>query len=334
MTDDQTETRQIPAIDNEGSPFVQDVVVPLGAMEGFEYYTRREYLSISALNSFARCPRKFFYGSGCGLQPGIPHNALVYGEGIHNAVPFVFRDEMDKALKAFDTVWSEDLADQKGRSRHRAMAALAHAAQTIKTNGYEILPPPSNSIQVSERVNDWEVGFGLHLGLRVPFIGRADGLVRNRFTGETYVLEVKTGSNFMGNFYKIPQAMEMAPQTRGMTLAMRMYDELQIKGALIMTLMTDKSKNDTEFVPITVHDWELDEFVQWARWKGSQLLACEDSGHFPKDFTGCNPYSCFGQPGFPCDYQPLCQQRSWTSMMDLYERQSVNQFKVQGSNQD
>lgn len=324
MSEDQTKEFRTVQYAHE----LKDVIVPRGAMEGYEYYTRREYLSISALKNFSCCPRKFFYNNGCGLRPGIPHNALVYGEAIHNAIPFVFKGEMDKALEAFDTVWDEDLADQKGRSRTRAMASLANAAQVINSNGLEIIDPPEGSIQVSERVNDWEVGFGLHLGLRVPFIGRADGLVRIPTTGDNYALEIKTGSNFMGNFYKIPPAMEMDPQSRGMTLAMRTLGSLNIKGIMIMTVMTDKSKNDTEFTPITMHDWELEEFAQWARWKGSQLLACEDSGHFPKDFTGCNPYAMFGQPGFQCDYKTLCEQPSWTSMMDLYDRQSVNQFKV------
>lgn len=140
----------------------------------------REYLSLSTLMNFVRCPRKYFY-SKCGITSDATPTALIYGTAMHRAVSVAVMEGFEPAYAAFCSVWDESLADEK-RSLKRAHNQLEYFALTHKDNKslYRFLPPPPSPVELSDDVSPWEIPFVLDIGLPVPLAGRLDGWVRDR----------------------------------------------------------------------------------------------------------------------------------------------------------
>lgn len=287
-------------------------------MNGLEYYNKREYLSISSLCAFARCPRRYFYSSGCRLKDGPPHSALLFGEAIHKAFPLAVLSGVQEAMRAFDTVWDDANADDK-RNRDKATLMLAdvHHSHKGARSLYELLEPPGGALEIEDRVSDYEVPFAIDIGLDVPLVGRIDGLVRHRDTKELFGLEIKTSQEVSGRYF---DQYQIHPQPQGYTLALRQLVEEPVAGVIVEALRVSKTPRvETLPHPIRVSDFELKDFVTWAHFIGSQLLECERLGEFPKAPSGCATYAMFGQSGFVCDFQRLCKVEDWTTMADTFE---------------
>src|SRR4051812_36565778 len=103
-----------------------------------EGYKKREYLTITELDTFARCPRKYFYQAGCGLRP-VPvdgqsgSQALFFGTCIHRAIGAYFaRYDFNEAVSSFEKDWGELLGDDKRNPQTAKMMLLSFAQQHPK----------------------------------------------------------------------------------------------------------------------------------------------------------------------------------------------------------
>jgi hypothetical protein len=322
------------------------VIPPTPGKPEIKYLTR-EWFDISTLTSVRRCPRKDFYTHGLGLRkPGLP-TAMDYGTGVHKALPELIgmadqKNAVGKAMQAFLSVWTnehEAALDDK-RNTHRAMETFAEFSRTHfgRNSIYEILPPPDRRlVTTKDHVNDYEIPFGIDIGLPIPLVGRIDAMVRHRDTREIWALEWKTtaqgGAWFLGNF-------DLNPQVVGYCHALREMG-VDCKGTMVEYILSAKVKSESGMKPIHVAEHMCRAFVTECRFWGQFLLEMEskiieavNEGRpirddvVPRWFTGCAPYSMFGQPGFQCDYVKLCQVDNWESLTDLYSLKRWNPFEI------
>ena len=284
-------------------------------MDGIQHYKKRAHLSISSLNAFARCPRKFFYNT-VGLQPPMPASALIFGEAIHAALPLAITSSVDEAMKAFTGIWDPSVSDEK-RNVQRAQAmiedfAFAHLdGKSI----YNLIEPPSNCPRIADRVSPFEVPFAVDIGLPIPLVGRFDALAKHRDTGELYCVEWKTSSEISTRFFS---CFEINSQILGYTMAAKALG-LDVQGCIVEAIRVSKVNCETLSNLYQHQDHQIESFITWARWCGTQILACEKQGEFPKDISACNPYPQFGMPGYTCGFQNLCTAQNWTALMGMYE---------------
>lgn len=75
-----------------------------------EGYKKREFFTITELDTMARCARKYFYSCGCGLRPSqneIGQSAMYFGTCIHRAIGAYFDSfNVSKAMEVFEKEWT------------------------------------------------------------------------------------------------------------------------------------------------------------------------------------------------------------------------------------
>ena len=294
-------------------------------MTGIEHYQPRQWLSISSLVSFSRCPRKYFYSSGCRLgSPNGPHPALTFGQAIHKAHPQLLigedKTKIERALKDFSSIWTSEVdaqAQDKKRNINVAYRMLLDFYQG-HSNGrsiYELVEPPKSNLIIAEDTNDFEVPFAIDIGLRVPLVGRIDALVRHRDSKKLWALEWKTASEVSQRFL---EGFQRSPQCLAYCLALRVLTQEPVEGTMVEGLLVSTSRNLTQLIPVPALDHHIENFIKWATLMGGLLLECERLKEFPQHFTGCGPYSQFGMPGFSCEFGNLCDVPDWTRLKSLY----------------
>lgn len=296
-------------------------------MDGFDRYNKRQHLSISSLVNYARCPRRFFYNSGVRLKrDDEDHVALLFGECMHAALPVVLTKGLEEGIEVFAKLWDESRADNK-RNFHKARLMLANFEYVHKGDRsiYTLQEPPGGAVNITDRVSDYEIPFAIDIGLDVPLVGRVDGLCLHRDTKDLWALEFKTSQEVSARFF---DAFTFAAQPLGYTLALRSMG-VDVRGCCVEAIRvssTERVETLPQFIP--VEDHQLDDFLTWARWIGSQILECEKLGEFPKNPAGCSSYPMFGQPGFVCEYQPLCTIKNWTDLESTYYKGEDRPFTV------
>jgi hypothetical protein len=286
-------------------------------------YTKRDYLSITTLLEFVRCPRRHFYRKS-GLVPrDADITALVYGSAMHKAVPICLTEGLKNAFEAFSSVWDEKLANDK-RSTQRAYAQLSHFYHTHSGGRsiYSFEKPPRGDIALEEETSPLEVPAVIDVGLPIPLFVRIDGLVRHRDTGELWGWEFKTASRLNASLF---EAMEFSPQVLSYTMALRTITGLDVRGMMAEGMLIDKAKVDNMLHPIPVQEHLMADILRWLKYWGSLLLACEEqytlqgAEAFVKNFAGCTPYVHHYTTGWPCEYMNLCRVPDYTQMISYYD---------------
>ena len=289
-------------------------------------YTPREYLSITTLLSFVRCPRLYFYRKS-GLVPKIRGNALLYGTAMHKAIAPTLTNGLEAGMEAFTSVWDDSLADDK-RSTARARAQLTHFAHVHSANRslytFEKPPPLPEGFQVTDDRSPYEIPAVIDVGLPVPIVVFIDGWVRHRDTGELWGYEFKTTSRLDSKLF---EALEFHPQVLFYTLALKTVSGAKVRGMMAEAMLIDKTKVDSITQPVLVQDHQLESILRWVQYYGALLLECEEryklTGNvehaFPKNFSGCSAYPHYYIPSFSCDYMNLCRAPGWEMLKDLYD---------------
>lgn len=292
-------------------------------------YSPRDYLSVTTLMDFVRCPRRYFYRK-CGLTTRDQGNALQYGTAMHKAVPIAMTEGIIPAMAAFNSEWDDSLADLK-RSVPRAYAQLSHYIHTHSAGKsiYSFETPPANpGIELDKSTSPFEVPGVLDVGLDVPIVVRIDGLVRHRDTQELWGYEFKTASKLYGLF----DALEMHPQVLIYATVLRTLTGQDIKGIMCEGMLIDAKKVENMTHPIPVQEHLMDGALAWLKYYGANLLAAEKkfkeigAEAFIKNFCGCTPYPLHYMTGFPCEYQNLCHAPDWEMMTSLYDVKPDHKF--------
>ena len=294
-------------------------------------YTKRSHLSISSLESYSRCPRMFFYSSGCRLQEPSSVPYFSYGSAFHLAIPLILSTgDLEQALSAFDTEWDGTLEDQK-HNRERAKRSLEDLRRTCyPSKWFSILEPPAEiNPPTIQDYSKWEVPWALHVGLPIPLVGRIDGLAKRTGHPELWALEYKTSSEVSN---RLISCMSPCPQTIASALYLREVHHLDVAGTIVIIIRKSASKTETLCHPIMMLPHWYDDLLDWVLRKGSQLLAHEQEylelkRDFPKDLTGCSTLPMFGVPGMSCPYTTLCHSTpDWRLQAPLFKIGEPREF--------
>ena len=304
-------------------------------------YRRRKYVSVSTLCSFARCHRRYFYQKN-GLQSDSLSLNPLYGSAMHEGVPVALETEdLDLAMDAFLRSWvdiEEQIdalgIDAKKHNRTCASRSLQHFIFTHsgKKSLYKLQAPPEGSLERDETTSPYEVPWAIDIGARVPLAGRLDGLCTHRDTGESWVWELKTtGAYLSSRFF---DAHEMYTQNLTYALVSQTLN-VPASGVIVEAMLVHDKKvdNQSEMIPVQPH--HLEDILLWLQRTTNSLLEAEDiyadllekhdgnanlaAAAFPKDFTGCTPYTHYYIPGMRCEFADMCRVPDWRSLADLYK---------------
>jgi hypothetical protein len=294
---------------------------------GYDLYKQRRWLSISALCSFARCPRLFFYSSGVRLRkPDDTALALHFGSAIHAALGHLTDGQpLPEAIKLFSSVWEDrdSLGDTK-RNTARATQMLASFAGHVR-NLYRAAPKVELSQELKPRNSSYEVPFAVDIGIRrqlpdgsqdmIPLVGWIDQLVISCQDGNECIAEYKTASEISARFFS---SFDRSPQLCAYVAAMRILGK-KIPRCFLTALRVSEKNTETLTTPYNITDSDVDNFLQWARFLGNQIVRFEELQMFPKDISACYPYPQFGSQGYQCNYHNLCHlTQDWTQLKSLF----------------
>jgi hypothetical protein len=299
-------------------------------------YVPREYLSVSTLVNFARCKRRYFYSKSGLRSPGVMV-APEYGKAMHVGVPVALETEdASLAFKMFCSIWEETEtkltgedwleARKKGKTRECAERSLKHFVHTHagKKSIYKLIDPPEGALPLDEKDSRYEVPWALDIGLRVPLVGRFDGMCRHRDTNGLWIWEFKTASRINAQFF---DAHEMYTQNLTYTLVGQTLVDEPVEGVMLEGMLTNPKNVDNIVQPLPTLQHHLEDTLRWVHDTGKELLDCEDKiaegmspeEAFPKDFCGCTPYTHYYVAAWRCEYADLCRVPDWCMMQDLYE---------------
>ncbi len=306
-------------------------------------YRPREYLSISTLLSFARCPRKYMYEK-MGLESRESSvTALVYGTAMHKAIPYAIAGDPKRAFEEFQTEWDEQLAN-KTRSLASAQRNLAHCAFTHQRGALfdrlELPPEIPGVRRAPESTNDYEIAFAIDVGLPIPIGGRIDGWCKHRDDGTWWGYEFKTTSRLNASFF---EGFQMNPQVLTYALVLDTISDHKIEGVMVEGMLCHATKVDSMVSPVRIQPHHLEAQRSWLRYYGNLLLACEEKyqaayergteygaypaeSYFPQNFAGCSPYPWFYMSGFSCDFQPLCLADDFRHIAPMFNIKPPHEF--------
>lgn len=290
-------------------------------MKGFEHYIPKEHLSPSSVCNFSRCPRRFFFSNGCNLRSRAETPALIFGEAIHRGLPWAFRGDLNKALDAFQSVWGEELDDDK-RNKHRARLMFYHFSHSIPKDLFQLVPPLQ---RVGQELSQDETTFVVDVGAHLPFVGRIDAIAQHRDTEEYWAVEYKTSSQLGTQFM---MGFELNPQVLSYALAVSTMTSKPVGGTLLIGLLVAKKSENTLVLPIRLRKHLFKDVIKWIQLKAAEIYACEEVQEFPQNFSMCNPYSSFGMPGYTCEYQPLCIEEDWTKLKEFFYVASPHTIEI------
>ena len=166
-------------------------------------YETKEHLSASSAVTFRRCPRLYFYKSGCNLVKGKSTSLpLIFGSAIHAALPLAYTDT-NAALLAFKEVWEDnDFFEDKKRSTERAIAMIENFHNHHKENAFYTIEklPQSTEIDLADRVSSDETPFAFDVDRRQVVVGRIDNAARHTASRLKFCVEYKTTSELSPRF--------------------------------------------------------------------------------------------------------------------------------------
>lgn len=300
---------------------------------GLEFYTPVDHLSPSCAMVIARCRRRWFYKYGCRLrEPGPPHVALLFGEAIHHAIPHALDGDLKKAEEVFREKWGDTEGDRK-RNPGRARVMLQSFAEAHKPGQsiYNVIPPPKAGWKGMQKYSKNELPFAVDIGLDLMVVGRIDAVGEHRDTGDVFAIEYKTSSEVSTRYMS---AWSMSPQVLTYTLALAMEMRgREVKGCFLEALQVAIQKVETLCIPVYVEESHLRDLVNWYGEQRAKITVCEQHGVWPKNIAMCNPYSCFGLPGYNCEYQKLCLEEDWTDLREMYEVEEKRPFSLEVSDE-
>lgn len=289
---------------------------------GLEHIKPRQWLSISTLAEYARCPRKAFLHAMCRFtNPGETKAAMDFGTAMHIATPLVLQGVPAlKAHESFLQYWdtNNNIRDYNPRTA-LAMLNSLEANHSI-TKLYTPTPPPEGTLQFSPESgrSPLEVPFFIDLGLKLPLFGWIDLIVKNNTTSDLWVVDIKTSGR--SGTTSFSDAFTIHPQTYGYCVAMRAHG-LNVRGTLILGGKVSGSQPQWSCEPYYIRDDQMEDFTSWARLQGERLLADWHAGQWTKNISACTAYPQHYTYGGKCHFIEHCKVPDWTTLSHMLSSQ-------------
>ena len=283
------------------------------------------YIDASRLSTFCRCPAKLFFERLLGLQsPTRNTAALDFGTCHHESLPLCYETEsVPYALELFEKNWFDfgHGEDDKKRNTARGVSMIKNFARERNVAAgkcpYKRLSFPDIAMPDANRVSKDEIPFIVDIGGPLAACGRIDLPVE--WMGSKWPLDFKTCSEMGPRFFK---CFETSAQTAIYTIAMmNLTGDNDIKGIIIEGIRVSTSNDEVSAMPIFANKFWLEQFLEYTNSKSEQILICNGEKEWPQNFSSCNPYGMFGQPGYTCQYLSLCQAPDWHSMVPTFKQE-------------
>lgn len=150
-------------------------------------------LDATKLQTYLRCPRRFFYEYVMGWRPEVPSTHLIFGQAWHSALEYLYKtkdfsnkgvgEAFNKFLESYRSRVYEG-GDMGGKTPENVLKALIHYVSDYADDlyKYEVL-----GVEIFDKV---EIVDGIFMSVKL------DALLQNKDTGRLIILEHKTGSYF------------------------------------------------------------------------------------------------------------------------------------------
>jgi hypothetical protein len=299
------------------------------------------WIDASGFSCLQRCPARYMLERLCGLTPITSEEfgtgnkralAADFGTAMHAALPSLYdhgspiapEAPLRNAMDRFTYVWStynHGAGDDK-RNPQRALSMLQdfHRCHAGANCPYDVMQraeaatPPGCT-----RISAQEVPFLLDAGIGLPLAGRIDAPVRLRSSRLVLALDYKTtqeiSARFFNNFNGSPQAIIYAWALR------RLLGGESVFGFAVEALRVSASNTETQLHIVSVKPCEVTELLAQLQHAVSAIQSYNLQQRWPQNFAGCSPYASYGQPGYVCEYKPLCQLDDWHDGLAGYRTQ-------------
>ena len=232
------------------------------------------HLSHSRINRYLHCPEQYQLYYIENLRPRFPSASLVFGQILHQALAFFFREKGD-AIAFFQKAWGEAKHVELTYSQRESWEKLRDRGQALIDKFLREELPKLRNVRASEKV------FTLNItSLDVPFIGVIDLLAD--LDGKRTVVDFKTS----GSAYEEHEAV-LSDQLTAYQLAEPDAEQT----ALCVLIKSKEPKIDWHLSKRNGE--QLVEFLSKAQIVASEIT----TGHF---------YKRPGKWCAWCDYLPVC----------------------------
>jgi hypothetical protein len=292
------------------------------------------YIDASGVCGYHRCPARFMFKRLMGLEhPDRDHKAVDYGTDMHRALPLCYSGSSSEAVRVFCDCWKQRPygEDDKARNCARAEASLQDftLGHTPELCPYTIVKYPIQA-PGADIISDNEVPFLIDIGGELPCAGRIDVPVRWKAGSTLWALDYKTASEISGRYF---ENFHFACQSVLYTVALaHIAAPEQVSGMIIEAIRVSgaaKQSVETQLNFVFVQEHMAASMIDFVNATSLEILSCNSIGKWPRRYTGCAPYSMFGQPGRFCEFKSICDVPDWQDAVRFYKRtEPFHPFKV------
>lgn len=241
----------------------------------------------SAMKTFARCPRKYYWRYVRDLVPQNYNPApLNFGTAIHEALRVWYETgDMDEAIAVFHKIWEDRFGDSK-RTHEKGEEILRAYAEEYPKERFEIIGEP-------------ETGFTVDV-MDEQYVGRFDLVVK--WGDDYYVLDHKTATRMGGSYYN---RFNPDMSITGYTWAAEQLFDVEFRGVMINVLYFTTRQMDFDRQPIYIFDWQKKDFVKYLTGRINEIKALDPHKmeEWEQKWVACTDWGT-------CKYRELCLEQN------------------------
>lgn len=256
----------------------------------------------SAMKTFARCPRKYYWRYVRDLVKQSYNPApLQFGTAIHEALRMWYeRGDIEEALTVFHTLWEDRFGDSK-RTHEKGEKLLKNYAKEYPHEPFELITKP-------------ETGWTVEL-IGEKYVGRFDLVVK--WGDDYYVFDHKTATR-MGSSYYNRYNPDLS--TIGYTWAAEQLFNEKFKGVMYNILYFTTKQMDFDRQPIYIFDWQKQQFVDYITDRISEIksLDPENRKEWSQKWVACTDWGS-------CQFRELClEEHPEPLVRSMYKKEEWN----------
>lgn len=256
----------------------------------------------SAMKTFARCPRKYYWRYVRDLVPQHYNPApLNFGTAIHEALRVWYEEgDMEKAIKVFHAIWEDRFGDNK-RTHEKGEKLLRSYADEYPSEQFKIIGEPETG---------WTVDI-----LGEDYVGRFDLVVK--WGSDYYVFDHKTASRMGSSYYN---RFNPDLSTIGYTWAAEQLFDKEFKGVVYNVLYFTTKQMDFDRQPVYIFDWQKEQFVHYVTDRITEIKSLNPGKRreWSQKWVACTDWGS-------CQFRDLCLEKDPEPLVkSMYRKEEWN----------
>lgn len=220
------------------------------------------YLSVSRIGTFLRCPRQYFFKYIERVPADFRTTALAFGTAWHDATREYFSSRGALTLDALTEVFATSLDAQLVADDVPVLFEATETRDELVSKARLMLIVFAERVPIPDEVLDLERAFSIEMAhpvtgqiLPVPIVGSIDAIVRR--DGRIILLELKSAKRKWG-----PDQIAWDAQTTAYLIAARTLGYESVEAELVVT--TKATKPDVQIERLTRHRHDEEELAELA----------------------------------------------------------------------